>query len=756
MNAHSKLKRSYTQDDLLSAVAAVKNGTSFMEASKAFSVPYTTLHNKFNEKYKKDRKGPNTALTSDQEARLAKHMIYMAKVGYGYTRKDIRPLVAEEIKLIDKNRANIGLEELKLFGEDRMPSMSWVYRFLSRWPELSCRIPENLGYQRNAVTEEKIRSWFDSLEEFMIKEHNIQAQAFFTQENSSRIFNCDESGFPLAGTAGKLKVITQRGAKSVYKMAPDSKEQVTALCCASADGKFCKPFIIFPGVKPKFNLERVNVEDYDLGNSSNGWITADCFFGWIANLFYPQVKDKVKFPIVLFLDGHTSHINIAVAQFCFDHDIILYCLPPHASHILQPLDVSVFGPMKKKWNDSLEAFKKEYKGLSMSRTHFFPVFDKCWKNSTSADNVKAGFRKCGLVPWDREAVPYDRIIDSVKISASLEKTEKKVSDQERIGMLRMHQMILSCIPAPLMDTLVKRKEEGYDINDDTALGTLWKIFSSSYDMISRTTTSDPDGSSLTQSSSEGEPREINNSTNDGSADNPGNAGTVEDINTAPHSSNDIYLDSIPSTSGAGLSEPENIVTDNSQTENLNSSELNNSYVSLEYSPFKSHKVISNDVIITRKISINKTKVPFAISAREHVNHLKEKQDKKKRELDEKEKRKEDRLNKKKKKVAKSSNKSPEENDENENVEMILDDSEDELPEINTNVCRACHGEDGWDEPDLWIGCSGFGRKKCDHWFHKACLSEDVAKMDEDQLKEYELLCEMCTTKSKMSTRRSAK
>ena len=228
MNSQSKLVKKYAQDDLLSAVAAVKNGSSFLQASKDYGVPYTTLHNKYNEKYKKGRKGPSTALTYDQEARLAKHLIYMARIGYGFSRTDIRPLVAEELKEMDKNRESLGLEKLEIFGEDRMPSMTWVYRFLSRWPELSSRIPENLGYQRNAVTEEKIRSWFDTLENFMEKEHGIQAKTFLCAENASRIFNCDETGFPLAGTTGKLKVVAERGAKSVFRMAPDSKEQVSS------------------------------------------------------------------------------------------------------------------------------------------------------------------------------------------------------------------------------------------------------------------------------------------------------------------------------------------------------------------------------------------------------------------------------------------------------------------------------------------------------------------------------------------------
>ena len=530
---------------------------------------------------------------------------------------------------------------------------------------------------------------------------------------------------------------------------------MTVLCCASADGQFSKPFVIYPGVRPKYNLEGVNVDDYDLGNSSNGWITADCFFGWIANLFYPQIRDKVKFPVVLFLDGHSSHVSISVAQFCLEHEIILYCLPPHASHILQPLDVAVFGPMKKKWNKSLDDFKRLYRGLSMSRTHFFPVFDKCWKDSTSAENAKAGFRKCGLVPWDREAVAYDRIIDTVKNAPILAKTEK-VSDQEKIGMLRMHQLMLNCIPPALMSVLVKRKEEGYDLADESALGTLWKIYKCSENLISGEKPSVQNASEVADDATVAN-QETSNSFNETSE--IAQVRIEPDIGINPVTCSTILGDSgeaIPSTSTIILSEHDVVVDDNDEEENesINSSSLDKSYVNLPYSPFKNHKMISDDVIIKRKISINKTKVPFAISAREHVEHLQSKQNKKKRELEEKEKRKTDRQNKKKKKTAVAAAVETVEQEAG-SEEIILDDSED-LTETEINICQACHGDEGWADNDLWLGCSGYGNKKCDKWFHKACLCEEVAQMDEAQLKEFELICDACKLQEKIANKKMRK
>ena len=48
----------------------------------------------------------------------------------------------------------------------------------------------------------------------------------------------------------------------------------------------------------------------------------------------------------------------------------------------------------------------------MSRTHFFGVFDAAWKKSIENKQAAvSGFRKCGLVPFNPDAVDYGRLLD---------------------------------------------------------------------------------------------------------------------------------------------------------------------------------------------------------------------------------------------------------------------------------------------------------------------------------------------------------
>ena len=50
---------------------------------------------------------------------------------------------------------------------------------------------------------------------------------------------------------------------------------------------------------------------------------------------------------ILICDRHESHISADFLAYYIHNNIILMLLPPHTSHLTQPLDVAVFNPLKK-------------------------------------------------------------------------------------------------------------------------------------------------------------------------------------------------------------------------------------------------------------------------------------------------------------------------------------------------------------------------------------------------------------------------
>lgn len=110
----------------------------------------------------------------------------MSNIGYGKTKKEI-PAVVKEI--LDQTSA------INSKFQSNLPSDSWIYSFLKRHPDLSCRIPEGLGQLRASVTKDVIVDWFKVLRQFIKNEFDINAESFFSDGlNGNRIYNLDETG----------------------------------------------------------------------------------------------------------------------------------------------------------------------------------------------------------------------------------------------------------------------------------------------------------------------------------------------------------------------------------------------------------------------------------------------------------------------------------------------------------------------------------------------------------------------------------
>ena len=62
---------------------------------------------------------------------------------------------------------------------------------------------------------------------------------------------------------------------------------------------------------------------------------------------------------LLILDGHSSHLTADFDAFCNDNVIICLCMPANSSHLLQSLDVGVFGPLKHAYGKLVEAMMRD-------------------------------------------------------------------------------------------------------------------------------------------------------------------------------------------------------------------------------------------------------------------------------------------------------------------------------------------------------------------------------------------------------------
>ena len=87
---------------------------------------------------------------------------------------------------------------------------------------------------------------------------------------------------------------------------------------------------------------------------------------------------------------------------------------------MQPLDASVYGPLKMYWNKALKDFNNKFLNMAITNVNFFSVFDIAWKKAKGKpENPGTGFRKCGLISFNPEALDYTKLIDSSTATAAV-------------------------------------------------------------------------------------------------------------------------------------------------------------------------------------------------------------------------------------------------------------------------------------------------------------------------------------------------
>jgi len=82
-------------------------------------------------------------------------------------------------------------------------------------------------------------------------------------------------------------------------------------------------------------------------------VNCDLFVQWMKH-FIKWVKPSVTDKVLLILDGHCSHKSLEVIDLARANGVIMICLPLHTTHRIQPLDLAVFGPLKKYYNCEYE------------------------------------------------------------------------------------------------------------------------------------------------------------------------------------------------------------------------------------------------------------------------------------------------------------------------------------------------------------------------------------------------------------------
>ena len=275
---------------------------------------------------------------------------------------------------------------------DAIVSDGWWTSFKKRHGCLSFRVAEKLSYTRAVLSSPEIlNSYFDLLEETM-KQNDLF-------DKPSQIFNLDESGMPLSPTPPK--VIIPTGAKHATAISSGNKSQITVLSCCNAAGYVMPPLVVFKQ-KVTTELSFGEAPGTVYGQSKSGWMTSELFDDWFKEHFLPHAP--AARPLLLIMDGHSTHYCPRVINKALESRVILLCLPPNTCHRTQPLDKGCFGPLKVVCRKKCKEFVSRNPGRVVTKYDFSRLFGEAWMESMNMPNVTAGFRCTGIFPLDRGAL----------------------------------------------------------------------------------------------------------------------------------------------------------------------------------------------------------------------------------------------------------------------------------------------------------------------------------------------------------------
>jgi hypothetical protein len=216
-------------------------------------------------------------------------------------------------------------------------------------------------------------------------------------QSSRRYFNASEA------KSKRLKGAGQDG----------NREWITIIASICQEGKPPPPAIIYAAAIN--NHQDTWYEDLDTDEavahfitSPNGWTNDHIGYEWLTKVFDRHTKPKARNGRdyrLLYLDGHSSHINMPFIEFCDKNKILLMAYPPHSTHRLQPLDVSLFNPLANFYSQNLdERIRKSHGICSMSKRHFWGLFKPAFDAAFTDKNIASGWKKTGLHPFDQEVI----------------------------------------------------------------------------------------------------------------------------------------------------------------------------------------------------------------------------------------------------------------------------------------------------------------------------------------------------------------
>jgi len=369
----------YNEESILFALQDINNGLSQRKAAALYKIPRSTLQERLNGRQTHSQGAEGLQrLTKWQESHLTKWVLVQDALALPPTHLQLKQFAS---------RLLIQAGDLEPLGKH------WISGFLARNPEISTTRGKRLDSKRiNGASTYAIKDFFALQQILAIKSIAPQHR-----------YNMDETGV-LEGIGDNGLVLGAAEKNSTLRKQAGSRSWTTILECVSALGVALDPLIVFKGKAIQhqwFPEELEFLQKWHFTTSDKGWTEDAIALKWLKEIFIPSTQPSARTPKamrLLIMDGHKSHETDDFMWECYKNNIYLLFLPPHSSHVLQPLNLSVFSVIKRAYRRELAVYIEGAETTPIGKITFLKCYSRARDDGLTVKNIKGGWKAAGLWP----------------------------------------------------------------------------------------------------------------------------------------------------------------------------------------------------------------------------------------------------------------------------------------------------------------------------------------------------------------------
>ena len=333
-------------------------------------------------------RGQETILTEKEESKLASYFIDIRKQGYARS-KEIIIFMATQMAVKRGKTVSGGCLSEK-----------WWKGFLKRNPLISPQLSESCDVTQKMET---VGLFYKGLQKCLTTSEygSLLGKPYL-------VFSADENGFDFDSVN---KVATgASGSKHGPKIPKCLRERVTVLSCTSAFGESIPPMFV---LKSRSGLVSYGTQgdasgaDVLFSSQKLGWIDNDMYLKWFREVFLPSIP--AERPALLLVDGQKAHITADLTEEAKANKVIVLCRPAKLAHLIQPLNLSLNGPLRKGLTKAIGKFLDHPSGV-VDKHNFAKIYNMAWYMTITPELIRDGFRRAGIQPFNPQAFDYNRLL----------------------------------------------------------------------------------------------------------------------------------------------------------------------------------------------------------------------------------------------------------------------------------------------------------------------------------------------------------